>query len=245
MNVDAADLPGLLDILGCRKDSFPQTYLGMPLSNVKLNLSAFTPLIARVDKYLSGWQASLLNAMGRTVLVNAVLDSSLIYILSAMMLPQGTIEELDKRRRAFLWTGDDKCNGSKCLLKWESDCTSKECGGLGVKNLEDQNHCLLMKFVHKLHEPSSLPWKNWYLNHTSSMDDSFLCRLILAELPRYRSLTSVQIGNGQHTSFWRDKWILSTTLAQAFPALFSHYTIPRALSVLLSPRGSLSTSGQG
>jgi len=102
MNVDAADLPGLLDILGCRQDSFPQTYLGMPLSNVKLNLSAFTPLIARVDKYLSYWQASLLNAMGRTVLVNAVLDSSLIYILSAMMLPQGTIEELDKRRRAFL-----------------------------------------------------------------------------------------------------------------------------------------------
>jgi len=54
MNVDAADLPGLLDILGCRQDSFPQTYLGMPLSNVKLNLSAFTPLITRVDKYLSG-----------------------------------------------------------------------------------------------------------------------------------------------------------------------------------------------
>ena len=55
------------------------------------------------------------------------------------------------------------------------------------------------------------------------MDDS-LHRLILAELSRYRSLTTVQIGNGQLTSFWHDRWILGTTLAQAFPALFSHYT---------------------
>ena len=95
---------------------------------------------------------------------------------------------------------------------------------LGVKNLEDQNHCLLMKFVHKLHDPTPRPWKTWFLHHTASMDDSFLCRLINAELHRYRSLTSVRIGDGQLTSFWHDKWILGTTLAQAFPALYSHCT---------------------
>jgi len=50
----------------------------MPLSNIKVNLSAFAPLIDRTDKYLGGWQSSLLNSMGRTVLVNAVLDSALI-----------------------------------------------------------------------------------------------------------------------------------------------------------------------
>ena len=81
-----------------------------------------------------------------------------------------------------------------------------------------------MKFVHKIHEPSPLPWKNWFLSHTTTMDDSFLCRLVHAELQRYRSLTKVTIGDGQLTSFWHDKWILGTTLAQAFPALFSHCT---------------------
>jgi hypothetical protein len=35
----------------------------------------FLPPIAKVDKCLSGWSASLLNHMGRAVLVNSVLDS--------------------------------------------------------------------------------------------------------------------------------------------------------------------------
>jgi len=78
MHVPEEDIPPLLHILGCRRDHFPQTYLGMPLSNIKVNLSAFAPLIDRTDKYLGGWQSSLLNSMGRTVLVNAVLDSALI-----------------------------------------------------------------------------------------------------------------------------------------------------------------------
>ena len=59
--------------------------------------SAFAPLIDHTDRYLGGWQASLLNTMGRAVLVNAVLDSTLIYTLSAMQLPQGTIDALDKK----------------------------------------------------------------------------------------------------------------------------------------------------
>lgn len=37
-------------ILGCQMGSFPQTYLGLPLSNEKLHLTAFSPLIAKVDR---------------------------------------------------------------------------------------------------------------------------------------------------------------------------------------------------
>jgi len=91
----------------------------MPLSNVKLNLSSFTPLIDRTDRYLGGWQASLLNYMGRAVLVNSVLDSALIYTLSAMQLPQGTIDALDKKRRAFLWSGEATTTSARCLVAWE------------------------------------------------------------------------------------------------------------------------------
>jgi hypothetical protein len=42
------------------------------------------------------------------------------------------------------------------------------------------------------------------------------------EFPRYRSLTTVQIGDGESASFWHDHWLLDTTLAETFPALFSH-----------------------
>jgi len=38
----------------------------------------------KTDKYLSCWQASLLNPMGRAVLVNSVLDSLLVYFMSSL-----------------------------------------------------------------------------------------------------------------------------------------------------------------
>ena len=50
--------------------------------------------------------------MGRAVLVNTVLDSQLIYAMSMMQLPQGTLDALDRRRRAFLWSGDEQVHGA-------------------------------------------------------------------------------------------------------------------------------------
>jgi hypothetical protein len=61
MNVPRSRLQRIVRLLGCQQASFPQVYLGLPLSNTKLNLNAFAPLIARVDRRLSGWQVSLLN----------------------------------------------------------------------------------------------------------------------------------------------------------------------------------------
>jgi len=61
-------------IIGCRRESFPQPYLGLPLSVHKLPLSAYIPYIRKTDRHLSSWQANLLNQMGRAVLINSVLD---------------------------------------------------------------------------------------------------------------------------------------------------------------------------
>jgi hypothetical protein len=54
MHVDVGTVEDIHAILGCRMEGFPQTYLGLPLSAEKLRLAAFAPLIAKVDKYLSG-----------------------------------------------------------------------------------------------------------------------------------------------------------------------------------------------
>lgn len=65
MHVDPENLAELVSVLQCKVEGFPQTYLGLPLSNEKLPLSAFSPLIASCDRYLGGWQARLLNMAGR------------------------------------------------------------------------------------------------------------------------------------------------------------------------------------
>ena len=105
MHVPESKLRRLMKVLQCKQATFPQVYLGLPLSNVKLNLQAFAPLIAKVDRQLSGWKALLLNHAGRLVLINSVLDGMPAHLMSALLLPTGTIEALDKRRRAFLWSG--------------------------------------------------------------------------------------------------------------------------------------------
>lgn len=211
-----------------------ETYLGLPLSPQKLKFADYQPLITSFDRYLAGWKARLLSTGGRIVLVNSVLGSLPIYFMSSALLPKKVREVLDAKRRAFLWTGEEKCHGSSCLVAWDNICTSKEHGGLGIKNMENMNHCLLLKFVHKLHDASTPPWKRWFLSHSGRdlelTHDSYLGKLIHGELQRYRSLTTVQVGDGAQTSFWHNRWLLNDPLRETFPALFSH-SISQSISV--------------
>jgi hypothetical protein len=61
--------------------------------------------------------------------------------------------------------------------------------------------------------------------------------MLREELPRYRSITTVTLGDDANTSFWQDKWLLDTTIRDTFPALFSHCTRPE-----ISVRDALATS---
>jgi len=62
-----------ISLLGCKLEDLPQIYLGLPILVHKLPVSAFNCYIDKTDRYLVGWQAALLNAMGRAVLVNLCL----------------------------------------------------------------------------------------------------------------------------------------------------------------------------
>lgn len=73
----------------------------------------------------------------------------------------GVKEALDARRHAFLWNGSDKTTGAKCLVAWENICKAKEDGGFGIKRLDTQNACLLIKLTHRLHHPGDLSWVTW------------------------------------------------------------------------------------
>lgn len=231
LHIDPDAAVHMANTLGCQISEFPQTYLGLPLSPLRLRVRDFQPLIAKFDKFLFGWKARLLSTRGRLVLVNVVLSNLAVYFMSSILVPKTVLEELNRRRRSFLWTDEEVCHGSQCLISWEHVCQAKEYDGLGVRSLADQNHSLLLKFLHKLHDPELLPWKTWFLNHASGalsghQGDSYIGRIIQEELPLYRALTIVVVGDGRTTSFWSDRWMLNTTLAETYPALFSHCILP-------------------
>jgi hypothetical protein len=109
---------------------------------------------------------------------------------------------------------------------------SKQEGGFGIKDLHWQNRCLLLNFIHKLHQPDSLPWKDWFRNHfAQDFGDAlaspyFLDKIVADCLPLYRSITRVALADGSSTAFWKDKWLPGPCLAERFPALFTHCLRP-------------------
>ena len=101
MNMNDSTARRMADVLGFSLSSFPQTYLGLPLSPQKLRVSDFQPLLNSFDKYLACWKARLLSSGGRIVLVNAVLGSLPIYFMSSILIPKTVREILDAKRCAF------------------------------------------------------------------------------------------------------------------------------------------------
>nr|CAB3463513.1 unnamed protein product [Digitaria exilis] len=152
----------MADLLGCPIATFPQTYLGLPLSTHKLRLLDSQPLLRAVESYIPGWCGKVLTPSGRTILANVVLAARAVYAMCSSLLPKGTVDVLDARRRAFIWTGEQSCNGAQCKAAWEIVCWDKQHGGLSVENLLLQNYGLLCKFWNKLLMPPTTSWQRWF-----------------------------------------------------------------------------------
>jgi hypothetical protein len=115
-------------VLGCRQEVFPQNYLGLPLSSSKLPVSVFNTYIDKTDRFLSTWQASLLNTMGRVVLIKSVLDSQLVYIISAMQVPPTVVIKLISVDDPFFAMGTyNFLRKVSCGLEpWTKVCTPRD-----------------------------------------------------------------------------------------------------------------------
>ncbi|KAK1608688.1 hypothetical protein QYE76_032361 [Lolium multiflorum] len=70
-----------------------------------------------------------------------------------------------------------------------------------------------------------------------SATPSFLEKIFRECLPLYRTITRVAIQDGRSTSFWFDKWLSGSPLAERFPALFSHCTRQHATVATVVARG--------
>jgi hypothetical protein len=107
-------------------------------------VSDYQPFISSSDRYLADWKSRLLSYGSRVVHVNAILGSLPIHYMLSMLLLKTDRETIDGKRLAFVWTGMEKCNQGQRLIAWDRVCLSKHASGLGVHNIEDQNHCLLV-----------------------------------------------------------------------------------------------------
>ena len=94
-----------------------------------------------------------------------------------------------------------------------------------------QNICLLLKLLHKLYTATQSPWAIWVRQRIclASLEgdlDGNHWNILRELLPLYQAITSVSLGNGRSTAFWQDVWHGEESMAERYPALYSHYTTP-------------------
>lgn len=85
----------------------------------------------------------------RLVLINALLTSLPMFMLSFFELPKGIQKQMDCYRFIFLWQCDEH-KWKYRLTKRSIICKPKEQGALGVEDLAIKNKCLLSKWFFKL-----------------------------------------------------------------------------------------------
>jgi len=88
-------------LFGCVIGKYPFRYLGLPMNTRKLNNKDWKVIEERIEKRLSGWKGKMLSVGGRMVLINSVLSSLPMFMMSFFELPKGVLEKIDCFRSCF------------------------------------------------------------------------------------------------------------------------------------------------
>jgi hypothetical protein len=76
------------------------SYLGIPIHFRKLQNADWHKVEERFEK-LSGWKGKHLSTQGRLTLINSVLSSLPMYMMSFFAIPRGVLKKLDYFRSRF------------------------------------------------------------------------------------------------------------------------------------------------
>jgi hypothetical protein len=214
-------------LFGCQEGSLPLKYLGIPIHFKRLNNVDWKRVEERFEKRLSSWKGKHLSAEGRLTLINSVLSSLPMYMMSFFSIPKGVIKKLDYFQSRFFWQQEER--KKYCLAKWNILCQPKDQGGLGILDLDVQNTVLLSKWLYKLLTTDGM-WqqliRNKYLNSKPLSQafwkpgDSHFWAGLMKVKQYFLRFGSFTIKNGSQIRFWEDIWLGTTPLRDQYPCLF-------------------------
>jgi len=130
--------------IGFSRGKFPLMHLGCPIGHARKRKIHYFDLIKKVHNKLQTWKGKILSFGGKHVLINNVLNSIPIYLLSAIIPPNCVIHELHRIFARFLWNFKE-VGRNKHWVAWDVICRPKEEGGLGIRSLFDVSKALFAK----------------------------------------------------------------------------------------------------
>jgi hypothetical protein len=106
------------------------------------------------------------------------------------------MDDIDKLRRRFLWVGDKAISGGKYKVNWIRTTLPKDCGGLGILDL---NKFATTLHLHWLWHEGTSPEKSWVGTEVPcTVKDRLL----------FTTCISIKLGNGHRPSFWHSAWLI-------------------------------------
>lgn len=144
-------------ILGFLVASIPSTYLGTPMIASSIKHSAWRRLLEKIKQRLNRWTYRSLNIASRVVLIKAVLQAMPLYLFSILAAPKWFLKRLRDLQRGFLW-GKTSSNHKWALIKWNTICTSKEKGGIGLRDPNHSNAIMSAKIWWQWLSSPGKPW---------------------------------------------------------------------------------------
>jgi len=231
------------DLFGCKIGSYPFHYLGLPMHFKKLRNRDWKVIEDRIEKRLGNWKGKMLSYGGRLVLLNYVLSSLPMFMLSFFEIPRGVLKKIEYFRSRFFWQYDSHKKKYR-LIKWPLLCQPKDQGGLGIQNLDIQNKCLLSKWLFKLCNEDGL-WqellRNKYMRDKplalleKKPRDSHFWKGLMGVKNQFLNLGRFKLVSGDQLRFWEDIWLGNQPLKFRYPVLFNivrkkHATVANVLS---------------
>lgn len=144
---------------------------------------------------MPGWKGRLLNKAGRLTLVTSVLSGIPTYHMIVFPLSKWAIKRIDRLRRNFLWHGKENAKGGHYQVNWTRVCRPKRLGGLGIPDLNNFSRALRLRWLWLRWTDPGRPWTAFDIKATT------------IEKELFKACTSVTVGDGNRTRFWKDSWL--------------------------------------
>ncbi|KAA3460978.1 reverse transcriptase [Gossypium australe] len=134
----------LVQMLGVRRSLCMERYLGLPRMVRRRKKDAFQYICDRMRMKVQSWGARLLFQGGKNIFIKVVLQAIPIYSMSCFLLPKMFCMNLESIMSHFLWQKSSTRRGIH-WCNWASLNLSKNCGGMGFRDLGKFNIALLAK----------------------------------------------------------------------------------------------------
>lgn len=140
------------------------------------------------------WKSGLLTHAGRVLLTKVTLSAIPVHFSIVCCLSAWAIQQIDKRRRAFLWAGSESVSGGKCKVAWTTVCRPTGLRGLGIVDLRFFGYALRLRWQWLGRTAPDSCWAKLSVKPERHVADMALISM------------SVVLGDGRSARFWMDSW---------------------------------------